>query len=541
MAYFCAEFGVAGELPLYAGGLGILAGDTLKEASDMGYPMVGVGLLYRGGMAKQELTTEGEQVEKDISFDPVAIGLEHVYLPHEEERPLPLFVRVHLTKVDVWVRVWKKSVGKVDLYLLDTDTDQNEPSERGICRALYYGSEEAIIKQQMILGIGGIKVLKALEIHPRIYHINEGRPAFLFWQLIRQIMSVSGYSYDEAAKRAKSMIVYTNHTLVRAGNQDYDADLLKQYSRYYAEKIGISLEKLLAPGIEKTTRKFSLTLFALNAAAKASAVSVPHYELSRNIWPEFSWVNVTNGVHLPTWQDPAINIAEMQGDELWRLHQINKEKLGVFAKQRTGFSFDPNRLVVVWARRVAGYKRLMNIFDEVETLKCILANESRPIQLIVAGKAHATDAAAKQIIKDVISLMKTDLAGLALFIPNYDMETARHLTRGADVWLNTPYQGQEASGTSGMKAIANGVLQCTVPEGWAAEVDWYQVGWTLDSTHLAKTLYYRLEQDIAPLFYARNDHGVSPDWLAMMKRSVLLAKDFSTTRMLAEYQQKLYQ
>jgi glucan phosphorylase len=537
VAYFCAEYGLQPELPLYAGGLGMLAGDTVKEAGDQNFPLVAVGLFYRGGKVIQCLDESGNQFEEDMEVDPVSCGLEHVYLPHQEQ---PLFIRVHMTTVDVWARVWKKRYGSVDLYLLDTDTDQNLPTERGINKALYIGTEEKLLKQQMLLGIGGVKLLQALDIHPALYHVNEGRPAFLHWQLIRERMETSGMGYEEAAEAARQMVVYTNHTLVRAGNQDYDSELLRRYGQYYAEKMGISIDDLLSPGIESSTGKFSLTKYALETSHRASAVSQPHFELSRSLWPEFNWESITNGVHLPTWQDNDIIASNLESEALWQSHMHKKQELADFVLRRTGYTFDPNHLVLVWARRIAGYKRLQVLFDDLEALRQILQDPKQPVHLLVAGKAHAYDGTGKQIIRDVIGYMQNELSGSALYIPNYDMEAALHLTRGADVWLNTPIKAQEASGTSGMKAIANGVLQLTVEEGWAAEVDWRDVGWSLDDDHVSETLYFRLTHDVVPAYYARNAQGIPEEWVERMKRSILLASKYSTTRMLQEYQDLLY-
>lgn len=538
VAYFCAEFGLQAELPLYAGGLGVLAGDTVKEAADQNFPMVAVGLLYRGGKAKQRVDENGWQIEEDIPVDPVSLGFEHVYVEQEEH---PLFVKVHMSETDVWARVWKKTMNITTLYLLDTDTDQNQPKERSINHALYIGSDEQLIKQQMLLGIGGVKVLTKLNIHPCIYHVNEGRPAFIFWQLIRLFMEKSQMTYDEARAEAKRMIVYTNHTLVRAGNQSYDPALMGKYATYYAQKMGISLDQLLADGMEETTHKFNVTRFALNVSRKASAVSQVHYELSKTLWPEYDWVGITNGVHMPTWQDPRILACEKEGDSLWYTHLENKKDLAAYVAQKTGFGYDPEQLVLVWARRITGYKRLHSLFDDIGRIKKILTDHDRPVQLLVAGKAHAVDTSAKHILQKVIEYMKTELSGHAIYVPDYNIETASHMVRGADVWINTPIMGQEASGTSGMKALANGVLQLTVEDGWAAEVDWRGVGWTLDSNHLAETYYFRLEQDIVPEYYQRDGNDVPQMWLARMRRSVELSDTFSTTRMLNEYKERLYQ
>lgn len=538
IAYFCAEFGLESDLPLYAGGLGILAGDTLKQAADENIPVVAVGLFYRGGKAKQGVDESGMQYEEDFDYDPVKSGFEHVYVPNEDQ---PLFVRVHLTTEDVWARVWKRTLGSVTLYLLDTDTDQNQPEERDIAKALYWGSEEDLIKQQMLLGIGGVKLLDLLEIHPSIYHVNEGRPAFLFWQLIRQNMEKSGLSYEEAYQLSRSQVVYTNHTLVRAGNQSYERELIERYSRHYADSMGVSLTNLLEPAIEPETGRLSLTQLALNASCRASSVSQPHFELSKSIWPEYDWVNITNGVHLPTWQDADILKTKDDPAALWEAHRTKKRQLMELVQSRTGYGYDPDRLVVVWARRIVGYKRLHHLFEDLERLKKILNDETRPVQLLISGKAHPGDTASKEVLQQVIQHMQQDLAGHALYLPDYNMTISRHLVSGADIWVNTPVQGQEASGTSGMKAIANGVLQLTVEDGWASEVDWAGLGWTLDPNNLSQTFYFRLEDDIIPRFYKRNEAGLPEKWLLRMQASINLAEKYSTKRMFQEYRHKLYQ
>jgi glucan phosphorylase len=537
VAYFCAEYGLQSNLPIYAGGLGVLAGDTLKQASDDRFPMVGIGLLYRGGKAIQLIDLNGRQTEADMPVDPIELGFEHVYVPKEDQ---PLFVRIHLTTQDVWARIWQKTVGNTVLYLLDTDTDQNHPEDRGIARALYHGREEDVVRQQMILGIGGVKLLDALEIHPSLYHVNEGRPAFLYWQLIRQIMERSGLTYAEACEEARKNIVYTNHTLVRAGNQSYDMTLLKKYAKYYADKMGVSIDELLKPGLDQAMGGFSITHFALHNAVKASAVSKIHYDLSKKTWPEFSWEWITNGVHLPTWQDSEIKAADKTNDDLWHVHNHKKQELMEYVLAKTGYGYDPNRLVIGWSRRIAAYKRMDALFEDINRLKSIVSQPGQEVQILMAGRAHTDDQMAKDTLQKIIRYMQQELAGFALYIPNYDIDVAKMLVKGCDVWLNTPVLGQEASGTSGMKAIANGVLQCTVEDGWAAEVDWHDLGWTLDSTQISNTIYFRLAEDIIPEFYRRNQNGIPEKWLERMKRTILLSDQFSARRMLAEYQSKLY-
>lgn len=537
VAYFSAEYGLQADLPLYAGGLGVLSGDTVKEAADQNLNMVAIGLLYRGVNYIQEVDANGWQIEKDYPIDPVNSGFEHVYTPDEDEQPL--FIKVNFTTHDIWCRVWKRTLNQTTLYLLDTDTDQNEPEDREITHALYFGSEDVLIKQQLLLGIGGIKLLFALGIEPCVYHVNEGRPAFLYWELIIQLMRQANLSYDQAQEKAKSMIVYTNHTLVRAGNQSYNIDLLKKYSKYYSEQMGISLDQMLNPGIDKGSGgQFSMTQFALNTSHKASAVSQPHYVLSKNLWPEYNWMGITNGVHMPTWQSSEIKASKDNPERLWQLHMEEKRRLENFVKEKTGFGYDPERLVISWARRIAGYKRPNALYNDLERLKTIIMDKDRPVQLLMAGKAHALDDRAKGILQEVLNMMK-QLNGHAIYIPNYNIEVAHALTRGSDVWLNTPLLGQEASGTSGMKAIANGVLQLTVEDGWAAEVDWHDIGWSLDGNHLDETLYFRIEEDVVPTYYHR-ENGLPHEWIAMMQKSIDLAENYSSTRMFNEYKEKLY-
>ncbi|MGD9129532.1 MAG: alpha-glucan family phosphorylase [Candidatus Woesebacteria bacterium] len=538
IAYFCAEYGLQSNLPLYAGGLGVLAGDTLKAAVDLSLPLVAIGLLYRGERAIQFINDQGMQEEKDMDFDPLSAGLEHVYLDNQ-----PVFVRIHLTELAIWARVWKKTISdQVTLYLLDTDTDQNQLSERSITHTLYAGTEESVLKQQFILGMGGIKLLKILGIHPAVFHINEGRPAFIHWQLTRESMNDHGLSYTEASQLIKDKTVYTNHTLVAAGNNNINLTLLKRYAAYYAERMGIELDQLLEPGVtaESEEKYFSMTDFALRKSRRANGVSKLHTKLSKERWPSYDWVNVTNGVHLPTWQDQEVRQANLKTDELWHVHLKKKKELADFVLKHTGFSYDEKQLVITWAKRIAGYKRLDAIFRDLERLRSVLKNQEKPVQLLISGKAHLLDSAGKIRLQKIIKQMARELAGSAIFIPDYNLDIANKLVKGSDLWLNIPEWGKEACGTSGMKAISNGVLQATVDDGWANEVDWAETGWMIDSKRVSDDLYEKLEGKIIPVFYDRNAVGVPEQWLKMMKKSVSLAGQFGAQRMMKEYLEKLY-
>jgi len=536
VAYFSAEFGFDPQLPIYAGGLGVLSGDTILQAADDNFPMIGIGLLYRGFGMRQRIDEHGNQIDEDWNFDPLSAGLEHVYVDE-----LPLFVKVRLTETEVWLRCWKKTFKNgVVLYLLDSETDQNQLPERSITQILYSGTQESQLKQMFLLGIGGVKLLAALNIHPSIYHLNEGRPAFLHWQLIRQLMDHHGIDYYSAQQIAIQKTVYTNHTLVAAGNMGYPMEMVGTYSKYYAQKMNISLEELLSVGIETDPQTFAITRFALNVSKKANGVSQLHSRLSEDYWPQYHWTNVTNGVHFPSWQSSAVPAAGSDPAELWQAHHQEKVNLANFVHQQTGFGFDPNLMIITWARRLAGYKQLQLLFADVERLRRILKNQERPVQLLISGKAHMGDTAGKSMLKEIIHYLSRELAGNALYIPNYNIEIAAHLVKGSDLWLNTPQLGKEASGTSGMKSAANGGLQCTVPDGWAAEVDWKDLGWTLHQEHIAEHVYQLLETEIVPLYYDRED-GLPKKWIDKMFKNIKMAERFSAKRMLQEYAEKLYQ
>lgn len=538
IVYLCAEFGFDAQLPIYAGGLGILAGDTVKEAADQNLPFLAIGLLYRGQNMRTSLTEEGLQVESDWHFDPVAAGLEHVYTQTGQ----PLFISVIVGEEQVWLRCWKKSFGPhTSLYLLDSDTDQNPSHLRNLTQHLYTGDLEYQVRQQVLHGVGAIELLKALQIDPCLFHLNEGRPVFAHWQLLIELMNQHQVAAESALQLVKNKIVYTNHTLVAAGNLSYPMKILTNLARPYAEQMKISIEQLLSLGATSDPDQYSITMAALNVSHKANGVSAIHTQLSKQNWPDYTWVNITNGVHRPTWQLPAIIEAQSDPALLWQRHQAAKYSLRDFILQETGFSYDPSRLVISWARRIAGYKQLHLLFEDLERLQRILTKVDQPIQLLVSGKAHFGDTHAKGLLQEVIAAFSTTLAGHALFIPNYNLRIAQYLTQGSDVWINTPVRGNEASGTSGMKAIANGVLQATVADGWAAEVEWAGVGWQIDAERTAESFYELLETQIAPEFYERDQAGVPQAWVKKMQASLALFERFSSERMLKEYQTLLYQ
>lgn len=533
-AYFCAEYGLQVNLPIYAGGLGVLAGDTLKAAADLDEPFIAVGLLYRGRKARQTVNEDGWQIDLDQRFDPVEAGLEHVYKDGE-----PIFVKVYTGDHSVWARVWVKNMSsQVKLYLLDTDTDQNRPEDRDINDSLYFGDLRKQFKQQLILGMGGGRLLQKLGFKPKVYHINEGRPFFLIWELMLQLKQYADYDFKTIEKILNQNLVYTNHTLVPAGNYVIQRNLVEPIASYVAQNLGIEVDQLLGPGLTDDMQNFSPTRLALYYSHKQSGVSQLHTKLSKEIWPHLDWTSVTNGVHLPTWQDGRFGQTELSDQELWSIHLDNKKKLEQLVLERTGFRYNSDWLTIGWARRLAGYKRLDAIFADLDRLARIVKDQNRPVQLLVAGKAHQEDDGGKTMLQKVIKYMANELSGHALFIPNYELELAKYMIRGCDVWLNIPVRGREACGTSGMKAISNGVLQCTTRDGWTDEVDWTGKGWTLNSDDVSQHFYDVLQDQIKPLYYQNQPN---PAWLEMMRGSIQLADSFSAKKMFKQYKKLLYQ
>jgi starch phosphorylase len=345
--------------------------------------------------------------------------------------------------------------------------------------------------------------------------------------------------YESARRLALEKTVYTNHTLIAAGNQSYSMDLLRVLAGYYAEKMRIPVDVLLQQGIDSNPEEFSVTRLALNTSRKANGVSKLHSKLSEEQWPEYRWTNITNGVHFPTWQSARVAAVKNSPAELWQAHFHEKQALAEFVQYQTGYTFDPNRFVITWARRLAGYKQMEMLYSDIDRLVKIVKQVDKPVQILMAGKAHQGDTQGKKLLKQIITYMQNELSGHALFVPNYTISVAQALVKGSDLWLNTPVHGQEACGTSGMKAISNGVLQCSVPDGWAAEVDWSGIGWSLPPGFTAENLYDLLESEIIPLFFSRSN-GRPEKWLEMMQRSITLADQFSADRMLKEYQTNLY-
>jgi starch phosphorylase len=548
VAYFCSEFGVDERLPIYAGGLGVLAGDHLKSSSDLDVPLLGVGLFYRGGYFRQSLDETGWQREAYPDNDPESLGLQR----------LPVEVSVDLAGEQVGAAVWRLDVGRVPLYLLDSDLPQNSQEGRAVTATLYGGDREQRIRQEVLLGVGGVRALAALGIEPTVFHMNEGHAALLALERIRRLMD-EGATRAEAFERVRSSTVFTTHTPVAAGHDVFDRELAERYLEPLAAGLRMSFGELAALGSENGGSAFGMTPLALRTSAHVNGVSSLHGEVSRRmwkpLWPELAEnevpiTHITNGVHPRTWVAPAIaellpegrfdRAREIDPEELWRRHAGLKGELLDHVASTTGVRLDPDALTVGFARRFATYKRADLLFADRERAACLLADPSRPVQIVLAGKAHPADDAGKEVLRRIAEIARSpEFAGRVVFLEGYDIALARLLVRGADVWLNTPERPLEASGTSGMKAGMNGVLNVSILDGWWAEGFSPEYGWgigggTPASDH--ESLLATLEQEVVSRFY--DDRGA---WAEMMKVSIAeVGVRFSSDRMVREYVEKLY-
>jgi len=533
VAYFSMEFGVDASLPIYSGGLGVLAGDYLKAASDLGLPLVGVGLLYRHGYFRQSIDEAVRQVEADESFDPVSFGLTKETVA----------VQVDLAGEAVEVAIWRRDVGSVPLYLLDAE---------GVTDGLYSGDREHRIRQELVLGIGGVRALEALGLDARVFHVNEGHAAFLSIERARRFVE-AGLPSRAALARVAATTVFTTHTPVPAGNEVFADDLVLRYVGEPAEQAGISADELLDLGRSNGAANFGLTPLALRLSAHANGVSRLHGEVARSMWAELPTAeraaidHVTNGVHLGTWIAPELAALLRQtgvrpeappaqgGWEAARSLDLDA-LLSVRATLRGRLAaltgLDPSLLTIGFARRFATYKRASLVFSDLERLLAL------PVQVVVAGKAHPQDAAGKELLRAVVELSRGAAAGRVVFLEGYDIELARTLIPGCDVWLNTPRRPYEASGTSGMKAAVNGVLNLSVLDGWWAEAYDPAYGWAIEGVSDdadAAELYDLLATKVVPRFAARDD------WAAMMRASIAeLAPQFSMLRAVIEYTDRYY-
>jgi len=598
VAYFSAEFGLHQSLPTYAGGLGVLAGDHCKETSDIGLPFVGVGFLYEMGYFRQHITTNGWQEAIYPRFRPEEVAVREALSGDGG----CLFVPVEVGDRTVHVQVWHVQVGRTHLYLMDADHEQNAPWDRELTARLYGGDQEMRIQQEIVLGIGGVQVLRALGIEPLVFHLNEGHSSFLVLERTRELVE-AGRSFDEACQTVRGTSVFTTHTPVPAGHDVFPFHLIEKYFHGYWPRLGLSREQFLELGSDGGQRHgFNMTVLALRMCERCNGVSKLHGEVARrmfqSVWPDeppdqVPIAHITNGIHVPAWigeamnriyrkylgpnwvehhDDPALweRILDVPEEELWAAHLHLKRKLMTLIRERArqrriegamnpeqvlcaGTFLDPDALVIGFARRFATYKRATLLFHDMERLKSLLHDRYRPVQFIFSGKAHPADEGGKRLIQEIYNVAKDPaIGGRIAFIEDYDMQVARYLVQGVDVWLNTPRRPREASGTSGQKAAANGIPNLSVLDGWWAEGYNGANGWAIDTGQKyddpaaqdaaeAEALYHLLGEEVVPLFYKRDADGVPRGWVGVMKEAIRTAVPFfCTRRMVKEYAERFY-
>ena len=602
IAYFSAEYGLDEIVQIYSGGLGILSGDHLKSASDLGIPLVAVGLLYKNGYFHQKINAYGEQETEYRNLDISSLPIKEL----KDDKNENIIIDVKLPKGTLYLKVWKINVGRVNLYLMDSDIDKNDEEYRTITSTLYGGNQETRIQQEIVLGMAGTKLLKVLGLNPTVYHMNEGHSSFLILELINEIMQEKQVSFNIAKDIVSSKTVFTTHTPVPAGNDIFPTSLVETYFNKMWEKFGITKEEFLklgmAPKADIEESGFNMGILALKIAGKKNGVSKLHGAVSRELFAEV-WPNiiahespityVTNGIHtcswlapnlkrlynkylIPFWQDMIQddsvwkNIKNIPDKELWDAHIDRKRKLLSLVKdntaerlKRNGYTYDeiskvvsglnPNALTIGFARRFATYKRATLIFRDLERITQILNDANRPVQIIFAGKAHPADQEGAELIKFINEIsMKPQFKGKVFFLEDYSIGMSRYLISGVDVWLNNPRRPMEASGTSGQKASVNGVLNFSILDGWWAEGYTATNGWKIgvnsnyDNYEIqdnddSESIYTTLEKKIIPSYYDKNENGYSDSWLNMMKESIITTGGkFSTSRMLTDYVDKLY-
>ncbi len=599
IAYFSAEYGLTECLPIYSGGLGILSGDHLKSSSDHDYPLVALGLLYQQGYFRQYLNPDGWQQERYPMNDFYTLPLRTV----KDAAGQDLKVTVKLPTGPVVIQVWKIEVGRISLFLLDTNLpDNRSPQDRDITDSLYGGDTDTRIRQEIVLGIGGMRALKAMGLKPTVFHMNEGHSAFLALEQIRLMMRDDHLSFDEAIETARSGNVFTTHTPVPAGIDLFDSGLMQYYFSEYCAETGIDFQQLMALGrlnVYDRGERFSMAVLALNTSTYRNAVSRLHRHVSQEmfheLWPQLPvWevpiTSVTNGVHVPSWlngelaslydqylqpdwrerfSDAGIwdQVKDIPDEELLEVHRRRKRRLIAFVRsrqtqsalrrqapaaevRRAGEVLDPNAFTIGFARRFATYKRATLLFRDVERLKRILLNKDMPVQIVIAGKAHPKDQPGKSYIREVVQYSRDpELWKHVVFVEDYDMKIGRELVQGVDLWLNTPRRGEEACGTSGMKAAINGVLNLSILDGWWDEAYEHSGGWAIgdrepysedqDALH-ASAIYYLLENEIVPMFHERKEQ-TPREWMRRMKQSQLhMSRSFDCRSMLQEYMSQLY-
>ena len=599
IAYFSAEFGLHRSVPLYSGGLGILAGDHLKEASDLGVPIVAVGFMYNQAYFRQVIDTHGWQ---EAVYESVDRGLMPIELARTPAGELAK-VHVRIGQREVACLVWQIRVGRVTLLLLDTDSPENSPEDRQLTARLYGGNHHTRLCQELLLGIGGVRALRAVGYAPQVWHANEGHPAFLLIERIGEGLK-QGLSWNDALDHVRISTIFTTHTPVPAGHDVFSADLIREHCQWWWEELGFTQEDFMALGRhpEYPSDHFHMTALAIRLASFVNGVSREHEHVSRKmfqvLWPgqtldQVPIHSVTNGVHVPTWVAPEMDvlyakhlgsdwrercddqvlwqrIMDVPDAEIWEVRRFLKRKMLIFLRQRVrlgwtdgtidptqvlagGALFEPHPLTIGFARRFATYKRAALLFANLDRLRAILLNPWRPVQIVFAGKAHPADQPGRDLIHRIYQYAKAhDLGGHIAFVEDYDMHVAKFLVQGVDVWMNNPRPPLEASGTSGQKAALNGVPNLSVLDGWWKEGYDGTNGWAVNLPPVsisdeeqdaldAEGLYSLLEKEVVPLYYDRGVDGISHGWCTVVKQAIrTVAPQFSARRMLKEYVSRAY-
>lgn len=599
VAYFSAEFGLHEVLPIYSGGLGVLSGDHCKSASDLGIPFNAVGLFYKQGYFHQRINQDGWQ---ETHYDDLNVSLLPVK-PALNDRGEQIYINVELPGRAVYAKVWQVSIGRIKLYLMDTDVEQNNPNDRWLTARLYGGDQETRIQQEILLGIGGIRVLEALGVKPTVYHMNEGHSAFLGLELMKKLIQDKHIPFREAKEVVSSSVVFTTHTPVPAGNDVFPLEMIDRYFSNYWGSLGISRHEFLDLGLKVGEHhNFNMTVLALTLAGRKNGVSELHGAVSRNIfnnvWPGITEDDVpighiTNGIHTLTWMSPSFKylynrymgeswqerlwdrdvwdkVDSIPDEEIWNTHVALKTKMIGFLREKLqqqrrangeaidrireiDYILNPNALTIGFARRFATYKRADLIFRNAARIQKILNNPERPVQIIFAGKAHPADRPAHEVIKHINDIARQEgFRGKVLLVENYNMTIARNMVQGVDVWMNNPRRPLEASGTSGQKVCINGIINFSILDGWWCEGYNGKNGWAIgDDTFYdneyhqdnadSESIYELLENHIVPLFYDRDNRGIPVSWVSMMKESIRsLAYQYSTHRMVQDYTTKMY-
>jgi starch phosphorylase len=593
IAYFSMEFALHNSIPIYAGGLGVLAGDYCKEASDLGLPLVGIGFMYPQGYFQQRISDEGwqEEIYRQLNFDETPV------VPVLDDRKQRVKIEVELNSRKVYVAVWQVNIGRVKLYLLDSDVEENSLADRQLTARLYGGDRELRLQQEIILGVGGVRMLRALGVVPAVWHANEGHAAFMMLERCREMVE-QGLDFRQAAERVRAASVFTTHTPVPAGNDAFTHDLMAKYWHNYWDKLGLNRDGFLKIGT--LGQEFNMTVLGLRMAQYRNGVSKLHGAVCRrmwcSLWPETSEQevpisSVTNGIHVPTWVAPQMarlyekylgadwldrhddaalweRIEDIPDEELWITHLWLKSKLVSLAQSRArkrwsencgapatalamGALLESGVFTIGFSRRFTDYKRAALILSDINRLKKMFQDELRPVQIVFAGKSHPNDSNGKHLIQEVYNVARNpEFHGRIAFIEDYDMHLAHYLVPGVDVWLNTPRLLQEASGTSGMKAVVNGVPHLSVLDGW-----WYEGynganGWAINNETAdpdeqdradASDLYHLLEEKVIPLYYDRDLNGVPHGWLRVVKQAIRsCAPLFSSRHMAKEYAESMY-